>query len=183
MFGQNLCKAILKIAGWKCTASVPNFDKCILVVAPHTSNWDFVMGKLGYTAMGRNANFVIKQEWLKGPLGWMLKKIGGVGVDRSKASHFTDQIAEVYKNSERFSIAITPEGTRKRNPKWKKGFYHIAMKANVPIVLVKIDYGKKELNLFQVFEPTGDEHADLRSIQQLYKGTVAKHPAQFAIQE
>jgi 1-acyl-sn-glycerol-3-phosphate acyltransferase len=183
MFGQNFAKTMLKIAGWKCIANVPDFDKCVLVVAPHTSNWDFLMGKLGYTALGRNANFAIKQEWLRGPIGWCLKKIGGIGVNRGKASHFTDQIAEIYRNRDRFSIAITPEGTRKRNAKWKKGFYQIALKANVPIVLVKIDYGKKELNLFQVFEPTGDEHADMLAIQQLYKGTVAKHPAQFAITE
>jgi 1-acyl-sn-glycerol-3-phosphate acyltransferase len=183
MFAQRLCQCILRLSGWKWEASVPDLDKSVLVVAPHTSNWDFIMGKLGYTALGRNANFVIKQEWMKGPLGGFFKKIGGIGVDRSKANHFTDQMAELYLTRERFNIAITPEGTRKANPKWKKGFYHIALKAGVPITMVKIDYGTKTLSLFHTFKPTGDEQADIWAIQQLYKGVVAKHPEKFVLPE
>lgn len=178
---QKFAQILLKIMGWKYEALTPDFDKCVLVVAPHTSNWDFLMGKLGYTAMGRNANFVIKNEWMVGPLGFILKKLGGIGVDRSKANRFTDQIAEIYHSSEKFGLAITPEGTRKRNPKWKKGFYHIAMKAEVPIVLVQIDYKKKYMALFEVFTPTGDEHADIKTIQQKYKNVTGKYPKQFSI--
>ena len=156
-------------------------DKCVICVAPHTSNWDFIMGKLGYTALGRNANFVIKQEWLKGPAGGLLTKLGGIGVDRSKPSQFTDQMAELYRTRTKFNLAITPEGTRKANPKWKKGFYHIAMKAQVPIALVKIDYAKKEMILFDVFTPTGDEQADIFAIQQKYAGVTAKYPEKFVL--
>jgi 1-acyl-sn-glycerol-3-phosphate acyltransferase len=183
MFGQRLCKGLLRLFGWKWEALAPDYDKCVLVVAPHTSNWDFIMGKLGYTALGRNANFVIKQEWMKGPLGWFFDKLGGIGVDRSKPSHFTDQMAEIYRTRKRFNIAITPEGTRKPNPKWKKGFYHIAIKAGVPIVLVKIDYKKKLMSLFGVFEPTGNESADIFAIQQLYKEVTPKNPANFILPE
>ena len=178
---RKIAQLLLNLMGWKYEALTPDFDKCILLVAPHTSNWDFLMGKLAYTAMGRNANFVIKKEWMVWPLGILVKKLGGIGVDRSKANRFTDQIAEIYQTSKQFSLAITPEGTRKRNSKWKKGFYHIAIKAQVPIVLVKIDYKEKYMALFEVFTPTGDEHADIKAIQQKYKGVSGKYPDQFSI--
>ncbi|HEY5500006.1 MAG TPA: 1-acyl-sn-glycerol-3-phosphate acyltransferase [Bacteroidales bacterium] len=183
MILRKLAQIALKLLGWKCEALTPDFDKCVLLVAPHTSNWDFLMGKLGYAAIGRNANFVIKNEWMKGPLGFIFKILGGIGVDRSKASRFTDVIAEIYQTRDKFSLAITPEGTRKINPKWKKGFYHIALKAQVPIVLVVLDYKKKYMALFDVFYPTGDEHADIKAIQQKYKGATGKYPEQFSIGE
>lgn len=178
---KKFAQIILNLMGWKYEALTPMFDKCVLVIAPHTSNWDFLMGELGYTAMGRSANFVIKKEWTTGLLGPIIKKLGGIGVDRSKANRFTDQIADLYKTREKFSLAITPEGTRKRNSKWKKGFYHIAIKAQVPIVLVVIDYKKKYMALFDVFTPTGDEQADIRAIQQKYKDATGKNPDQFSI--
>jgi 1-acyl-sn-glycerol-3-phosphate acyltransferase len=180
---QKFAQLLLKLMGWKCEAFTPDFDKCILVVAPHTSNIDFLMGEIGYTAIGRKANFVIKKEWVDGPFGFLIKKLGGIGVNRIKVSHFTDQIAEIFRTQDKFCLAITPEGTRKKNPKWRKGFYHIAMKAQVPIVLVKIDYGKKYMSLFEVFTPTGDEHADIKAIQQRFKDATAKHPDQFSIGE
>jgi len=178
---KKIAQFILNLMGWKYEVLTPMFDKCVLVIAPHTSNWDFLMGELGYTAMGSSANFVIKKEWTTGLLGPIIKKLGGIGVDRSKANRFTDQIADLYKTREKFSLAITPEGTRKRNPKWKKGFYHIAIKAQVPIVLVVIDYKKKYMALFDVFTPTGDEQADIRAIQQKYKYATGKNPDQFSI--
>jgi len=177
---QRLAQFFLTLFGWTYSAVTPDFKKCVLVVAPHTSNWDFLWGKLGYTAMGRNANFVIKKEWMIWPIGGILRKLGGIPVDRTKISHFTDQIAEIYHSREVFNIAITPEGTRKRNPRWKRGFYHIAVKANVPIVLVKIDYGQKHMSLFDVFTPTGDESADVKAIQEKFRGAVAKHPENFS---
>jgi 1-acyl-sn-glycerol-3-phosphate acyltransferase len=178
---QKFARFILRLIGWKCSANTPDFKKCVLVVAPHTSNWDFFMGKLGYAALGRNANFVIKQEWMVWPFKKIIRKLGGIPVDRSKVSHFTDHMADMYRSREVFNLAITPEGTRKRNPKWKRGFYHIAVKANVPIVLVKIDYAKKHMSLFDVFTPTGDESADIRAIQLKFKGAGAKHPENFSI--
>lgn len=178
---KKIAQIILNLMGWKYEALTPMFDKCVLVIAPHTSNWDFLMGELGYTAMGRSANFVIKREWTTGLLGPIIKKLGGIGVDRSKANRFTDQIADLFKTRDKFSLAITPEGTRKRNSKWKKGFYHIAIKAQVPIVLVVIDYKKKYMALFDVFTPTGDEQADIKAIQQKYKNASGKNPDQFSI--
>ncbi|HET9571228.1 MAG TPA: 1-acyl-sn-glycerol-3-phosphate acyltransferase [Bacteroidales bacterium] len=181
MFAQGLCKGILRLIGWKWDSSIPDLDKCVICVAPHTSNWDFVMGKLAYTALGRNANFVIKQEWMRGPIGKLMSKLGGIGVDRNKPSMFTDQMAELYRTRSKFNLAITPEGTRKANPKWKKGFYHIAMKAQVPIALVKIDYGNKQMSIFELFTPTGNEQEDIFAIQQKYMGVKGKHPEKFVL--
>jgi 1-acyl-sn-glycerol-3-phosphate acyltransferase len=183
MRGQKFCQILLKTFGWKWEALVPELDKSVLMVAPHTSNWDFIMGKLAYTALGRYANFVIKNEWMKGPAGWLLKKLGGIGVDRRNAHHFTDYIAEQYRTRDKFNVAITPEGTRKPNPKWKKGFYQIALKAEVPIILVKIDYGIKTVSLFKLYHPTGDEQKEIAEIQSLYKGVIAKHPENFVLPE
>lgn len=178
---QKLSKLILRLLGWTYEAKTPDFNKCVLAVAPHTSNWDFIMGKLGYLALGRNANFVIKRDWMVWPLNILFKKLGGIPVDRSKASHFTDQIADIFRERDIFNIAIAPEGTRKRNSRWKRGFYVIALKAKVPIVLVKIDYAEKKMCLFEVFTPTGDEHADILAIKQKFKGVTAKYPENFAI--
>ena len=178
---QKLSKLILRLLGWTYEAKTPDYNKCVLVVAPHTSNWDFFMGKLGYTALGRNANFVIKKAWMFWPLSILITKLGGIPVDRSKANRFTDQIADIFNKRDIFNIAITPEGTRKINTKWKRGFYIIALKAKVPIVLVKIDYGEKKMSLFDVFIPTGNEHEDIEAIKQKFKGAVARHPKNFAI--
>ena len=178
---QKLAKFILKIIGWTCEAKTPDFKKSILVVAPHTSNWDFLLGEIGYTAIGRKANFVIKEEWMRWPFGGLIRKLGGIPVDRSKATNFTDKIVEIYNTHDVFNMAITPEGTRKRNPRWKRGFYVIAEKANIPIVLVKIDYEKKDMCMFEVFEPTGDIATDIQAIKMRYKGCVAKHPENFSI--
>lgn len=183
MFAQKFCKGLLGLLGWKIEANVPDLKKSVLMVAPHTSNWDFLLGKVSYTALGRNADFLIKNEWMKGPIGRILANMGGIGVDRGKALHFTDMMAEEYAKRDRFNLAITPEGTRKPNPKWKKGFYQIAVKAGVPIVLVKLDYGNKKVSFFHLFEPTGNEKEDIYTIQQMYRGVVAKHPENFVLPE
>jgi 1-acyl-sn-glycerol-3-phosphate acyltransferase len=181
MLGKKIAQLILSIMGWKIEALTPDFDKCILLVAPHTSNWDFLLGKLGYAAIGRKANFVIKKEWMVGLAGIIFRKLGGIGVDRHNPSHFTDYIADIFRSEKAFRLAITPEGTRKRNPRWKKGFYHIAIKAQVPIVLVKMDYKEKRMSLFDVFTPTGNEAEDIKAVKLRYKGATGKHPDQFSI--
>jgi 1-acyl-sn-glycerol-3-phosphate acyltransferase len=176
-----IARLILKLIGWTYSANTPDFKKSVLVVAPHTSNWDFIIGELGYRAMGRKAHFVIKREWMIWPIGWLIRLLGGFPVDRSKPSHFNEQIIELFKTRETFNLAITPEGTRKRNPKWKRGFYRLAVKAGVPIVLVKIDYGQKHMSLFDVFQPTGNESADIKAVKEKYRGAVGRHPDQFSI--
>lgn len=176
---QKLSKWILKIAGWKAFVTVAEPQKSIICVAPHTSNWDFLIGKLSYLALGREASFLIKKSWFFFPMGYLFRAMGGVPVDRSKRTSVTQQMAEEFGKRESFHLAITPEGTRGLVSKWKMGFYHIALKANVPIQLAYIDYVKKELGIKKVFYPTGDEKADLEKIQAYYKDVHARFPEKF----
>ncbi len=178
-----LSKFILQIAGWRSDITVEIPEKCVLCVAPHTSNWDFVVGKTFYSSIGKDASFLIKNSWFVFPLNLFFRAIGGIPIDRSKTNDITQLLADEFVARERFQLAITPEGTRKLNPNWKKGFYYIALKSKVPIVLVYFDYGKKVIGVHRVFEPTGDEEADMRIIKMYYKDVTACHPANFSVGE
>ena len=135
-----------RLLGWKTRLEVPNYDKCVICAAPHTSNWDLFIGKLFYGSLGRKACFMMKKEWFFFPLGIFFKAIGGIPVNRDKRTSMVDQMAERFANSTQFHLAITPEGTRKANPEWKKGFYYIALKAQVPIILIGVDYPSKTIS-------------------------------------
>lgn len=176
---QKLSKLILKLSGWKLLVNQPEPLKSVICVAPHTSNWDFPVGKLSYLALGRQASFLIKKSWFFFPMGYLFHAMGGIPVDRSKKSSVTQQMAEEFDKRERFHLAITPEGTRSLVENWKMGFYHIAVKANVPIQLAYIDYKMKEMGIFGLFYPTGDESADLLKIQSYYKDVNARFPKKF----
>jgi 1-acyl-sn-glycerol-3-phosphate acyltransferase len=176
-----LSRLILNSVGWKWDMTVEIPEKCVICVAPHTSNWDFLVGQFFYSAIGKEASFLIKNSWFFFPLNLIFKQLGGVPIDRSRSSDVTQQMAQEFTNRMRFQLAITPEGTRKRNPRWKKGFYYIALKAKVPIVLVYFDYGKKVIGIHRIFEPTGNEEADLREIKLHYKDITACHPENFTI--
>lgn len=158
---------------------VPDYPKCVICVAPHTSNWDFFIGKLAYLSIGRYAGFMMKKEWFFPPLGSLLKSMGGVPVSRDRHTDMVSQLVEIFKSRKRFSIAITPEATRKANADWKKGFYYIARDAEVPIVLAYIDYKDKEVGIKEVFMPTGDVEKDIRMIKSYYKSFHARRPENF----
>lgn len=178
---QALSKFILKIAGWKVFVSVPHIEKSVICVAPHTSNWDFILGKLCYSSVGMTANFMIKKEWFRFPFNLIFGPMGGIPVERSRNNNLIDQIVGRFNTMKTFNIAITPEGTRKRNDKWKKGFYYIALKANVPIQLAYMDYKDKVLSIEKIFVPTGNEKEDFKVINDYYKNVNAKHPDRFAL--
>lgn len=172
-----------RLLGWKSEVSVPLYDKCVICAAPHTSNWDLIVGKLFYGSLGLKSSFMMKKEWFFFPLGILFKAIGGIPVDRSRKTSLVDQMAERFAQNRSFHLAITPEGTRKANPEWKKGFYYIALKANVPIILGGIDYRKKSISLSKAFVPTGDFEKEMREIKLYYKGFHGKHPELFDIGE
>lgn len=178
---QALCKFLLDLAGWK-VASCEGVElpKCVVCVAPHTSNWDFIVGKLFYTSIGLTAGFLIKKDWFFFPFNLIFKSMGGIPVDRRQRTSLTDQVVEMFNANERFQVAITPEGTRKRAKEWKRGFYYIALKAKVPILLAYFDYGKKEVGTKGIFYPTGDYEKDLVEIRAHFKGIQARHPENFA---
>lgn len=165
-----------RILGWKIVNLQPDIDKCIIAIAPHTSNYDFIIGKLAYSSIGRNAHFLIKREWFVFPFNLFFKSIGGIPIERSKKESMTDVLADKFKEYQKLQIAVTPEGTRKRVTVWKKGFYYIALKANVPIVLVGFDYPSKSAIFLGNIYPTGDFDADILIIKDRFKGIVGRHP-------
>lgn len=177
---QQLSSWILKMVGW--TACITNEEppKSVICVAPHTSNWDYPIGRLAYWSLGKkSASFLIKKSWFIFPLNYLLKALGGVPVDGSRKLSVTDQMVEEFNKRETFHLAITPEGTRSLTKKWKKGFYYIALKANVPIQLAYLDYAKKEMGIVDIIYPTGDEQADFEKIYAFYKGVQARFPEKF----
>lgn len=171
---------ILKILGWKVEGDFPtDIEKCVVIVAPHTSTWDFVIGRLGYWRLGISVKFLIKKEMFYWPLGWFLKKMGGVPVDRQARSNLVLKSVEEFKNRESFILTITPEGTRSYNPNWKQGFYRIALMAKVPIVLTYLDYAKKTGGVGPIIVPSGDYEKDFKLIEDFYKDKTAKFPEKF----
>ncbi|MDR0370950.1 MAG: lysophospholipid acyltransferase family protein [Prevotellaceae bacterium] len=171
---------ILKIAGWKTVLKTEKPPKSVICVAPHTSNWDFFLGKLFYSAVdGGKVSFLMKKSWFFFPVGNILKAIGGVPVDRSKRNSVTAQMIDKFNSLERFHLAITPEGTRKLNDTWKMGFYYIAKGAGVPIQLAYLDYRRKEMGITEIFYPTDGEKADMEYIRTFYKNIIPRFPEKF----
>lgn len=180
---QKFSKFILRVFGWKSVITVEELPKSVICVAPHTSNWDFILGKFFYWSANKHASFLMKKSWFFFPISLILKSMGGVPVDRSKSMSVTDQVTKMFEENEQFHIAITPEGTRSLRKKWKMGFYHIAIKANVPIQLAYLDYKKKEMGITEIFYPTGDMDADLKYIRAFYKNITPKFPEKFYIEK
>lgn len=177
---MNLSALILKMAGWKVEINAPDFPKCIICVAPHTSNWDFVYCKLAYSSVGRTANFLMKSDWFFFPLGCIFRAIGGIPVERkNKKSSLVEAVVEKLNGTQTLKVAITPEGTRSRNADWKTGFLRIALQANVPILLAALDYKEKKVTIDGVFTPSEDIEADMRVIKDFYKPYHAKYPQKF----
>lgn len=176
-----LSAAILRMLGWKVSITIPDYPKCIVCVAPHTSNWDFILGELAYTSIGRKAGFLMKDTWFFWPLGYFFRAIGGIAVPRRHKGKrpLTEVVAEMFNESDRLTIAITPEGTRSRTSDWHTGFLRIAKAANVPIVLGVLDFATKNIIIEHTFEPTGDVDTDMRRIKEFYRPYKGKHPDKF----
>ncbi|MDD7272746.1 MAG: 1-acyl-sn-glycerol-3-phosphate acyltransferase [Prevotella sp.] len=174
---------LYKVMGWSVEVSVEFPQKYIICIAPHTSNWDFIIGQLYNQATGLGSNFLMKKEWFVGPLGWCFRRLGGIPVNRSKKTSMTDQLAQYAIQSDSFKLAITPEGTRSLNPDWKKGFYFIALKAQIPILLCAIDYPTKRIVCTKTILPSGDLDKDMTEIKCYYKDFKGKHPHLFSIGE
>ncbi|MEN8226303.1 MAG: 1-acyl-sn-glycerol-3-phosphate acyltransferase [Bacteroidota bacterium] len=170
------------LTGWKITQG-PSRDlkKCVLLAAPHTSNFDFVYGRLGATMLGMKTRFLIKKEAFRGPMGWLVKQSGGIPVDRKKNNKIIEVVTEQFNKNESFYLMVTPEGTRKLVKKWRRGFYAIAMASNVPIGCVYLDYRKREIGLGLVIHPSGDYEKDLAQIQDFYRDKAARHPDRFSL--
>jgi 1-acyl-sn-glycerol-3-phosphate acyltransferase len=177
---MNLAARILKLAGWKVEVSVPDFPKGIICVAPHTSNWDFIIGELAIRSVGRTPGFMMKSSWFFFPLGYFFKAIGGIPVVRKNAKQsLVEAMVSRFNQEEKLVVAITPEGTRKPTAIWHTGFLRIAYEAKVPIALAVIDFRMKKAMLNQMFEPTGNIDADMLAIKKYYRPFTGRHPENF----
>ncbi len=147
--------------GWKIEGDVPrDIHKYLIVVAPHTSNWDFMIGLAVRSIMRFPSNFLGKAELFKPPYGWLFYRLGGHPVNRKLSTNLVDQVAGIFKQKDQFVIAIAPEGSRKKADKWKTGFYFIALKAEIPIVMTGLDYHQKKIVFDKPFYPSGDFNSD-----------------------
>ena len=158
-------------------------DKYIICLAPHTSNWDFLIGQLYNGSAGLKSNFLMKKEWFFWPLGPLFRRMGGIPVWRSKHTSMTDNLAGTARKASSFRLCITPEGTRSLNPDWKKGFYFIAQKAGIPILLYGVDYQRRYIQCTKTIIPDGNVEKQMREIKLYFKDFQGKHPENFTIGE
>ena len=179
---QSFCKRILyRWMGFSEVVTETRPEKYIIVMAPHTSNWDFVVGTLYARAEGFQCNFLIKKEWFFWPMGILMRKLGGIPVYRDKKTGSTERLATLAMQSKEFHLCITPEGTRQPNREWKRGFYYIALKAQLPILLYGLDYRKKVIECTKVIIPNGDVEGQMAEIKEYFAWFTAKKPENFSI--
>ncbi len=157
----------------------PTLKQFVFIMAPHTSYWDFVVGRLGLWSIGVSSFFLIKKESFFFPLGIFLKAMGGIPVDRAKSNNVVNEVADLFKHHPALVITITPEGTRSLRKAWKRGFWFIAKKARVPIVMGYLDYGKKIAGVHKLFYPGASYEQDLAMMYDFYQNITAKHPEKF----
>lgn len=171
-----LARIIMWSLGWRVKGKLPDLPKFVLIGAPHTSNWDFVLFLGLIFHLRANVHFMGKAELFRFPIGWFFRYCGGVPVDRKKSTGLVEQMVKVYNDSEKFILTIAPEGTRHHVVEWKRGFYHIAKGAGVPIVMAVVDGKHKEVRVGQVFQPTDDLEADMTAIQGYFTGVTGINP-------
>ncbi len=172
-----ISKWLLKLWGWKIEGEYPHhLPKFVLIVMPHTSNWDFPVGLLVRGALKADIKYVGKASLFRPPLGWLFRKLGGYPVDRSKSNNYVDAVVDIYNREERFVVTITPEGKRRRTDRLRSGFYYIALGANVPIVPVKFDWGEMVVGIGAPFYPTGDYDKEIEDILAFFKGAKGYNP-------
>lgn len=181
---MNIWGRILKFAGWKVEITAPRRDKCVICVAPHTSNWDFILGLLAYYSLGRKANFLMKKFWFFFPLKYLLKALGGIPVKpKGSGGHLTESIIESFNSRQYMNLAVTPEGTRSATEHWRTGFLRIARGAGVPVQLGVIDYKNKLILIKEEFQPTGVIETDMEMVKAYYSNfaDAALYPEKFKL--
>ena len=181
MFLRFLGKVVFKFSNWKTPVWPDEVSKCICIEAPHTSMWDFFWGKAYFASIGMKTYFLIKKEVFVFPFGAALKALGGLPVDRKNSSFLVEKLTDMLIKKKEFSLVITPEGTRKATKRWKYGFFYIAQKTKLPIVVSYIDYRKKELGIFGVILLQEDDKVEevMAKIKKMYTGITAKYPENF----
>ena len=185
-----ISKLIFFFSGWtRDTDLSDQVQRCVIIASPHTSNWDLVYARAAFYLMGIPLRFTIKKEWLESPLGWLVKRSGGLSIDRTPKKpgdprkSMTQAMVDLFDEHETLAMMVTPEGTRSLRKEWRMGFYHVAKGAGVPIALGYLDYKRKHAGVGGFVHPSDDMEADLRKIMAFYKDIAPKHPEKFSIDE
>ena len=174
---KTISKFILFLKGWKVAGDIPkDISKCIIIAAPHTSNWDFVIGRAFGYLLSMNAKYLGKSQLFTPLYGWFFRLTGGIPVDRTKHNNLVSFSMDLFNKSKKLIITLSPEGTRQRVDKWKLGFYHIAVGAKIPIVISFLDYKEKKVGIGKVIYPSGNIKKDMQIIQDFYKTITPKYP-------
>lgn len=175
-----LARTIMRLIGWRMAGSFPDVPRLVVIAAPHTSNWDFPLGILTMYAAGIRVSFLGKDTLFRPPLGWVMRWLGGRPVNRAAAHGVVEETMKAIRSADRCFLALAPEGTRKRVTHWRTGFYRIAERAGLPIVLGYFDYAKREVGFGPTLWPSGDLPRDLAEIQAFYRTKRGKYPENFA---
>jgi 1-acyl-sn-glycerol-3-phosphate acyltransferase len=171
---RQLAGGALRAAGWRFEGDLPNVSKAVAIVAPHTSNWDFVLGLLGVFAVGVRVSWLGKHTLFRPPFVRLLHWLGGIPIDRRSSSGVVDQIVAQFNRSEALLLGLSPEGTRKAVSRWHTGFYHIAAGAGCPIVPIAFDWGPRVIRFGPPVLPTGDPAADFAQLERFFAGVTGK---------
>ncbi|ETN92179.1 2-acyl-glycerophospho-ethanolamine acyltransferase [Gammaproteobacteria bacterium MOLA455] len=176
-----LSKVILKIIRWRVDGSLPvDQKKYVLIVAPHTSNWDFFLFVLTVSVLRLQPSVLIKDTIFIGPLGWFLRYCGAIPVNRRQAGSLVTYISGIYEEREKFVLIITPEGTRSPNANWKRGFHHVARAAEVPILVVYVDSTVRTIGIKGLMEPSEDVDGDIQELKTFFDGKKGLKPGNYA---
>lgn len=173
---QIISRVILKLFGWSLDRSVPEKSRYLIIGAPHTSNWDFPLTLLAIWGLGISFSWVAKHTLFVGPVGSVLRRLGGIPVDREKRSGFLGDMVDAFAGDDSLKLAIAPEGTRSKEEFWRGGFYQIAAKAGVDICLGYVDYESKTIGLGPLLKPSGDVKADFDTISLFYADKRGRYP-------
>lgn len=159
---------LLRMLGWRWEGEFPNLPRCVVIVGPHTSNWDFVVAILMMGALGIRVTWIGKHTIFRWPFGRLFRYLGGIPVDRSAPQGLVEQVTVQYSSNDRMIVAIAPEGTRSRTERWRTGFYHIAAGAQVPVVPVYLDFRRKRAGAGRAVMPTDDQDGDIQRLKDFY---------------
>jgi len=183
-----LCRLIFKLSGWTLNNKMPaNISKCVMIAAPHTSNWDLVYALAAYDMMGIPMRFTLKDQLMKFPWNLVFKPIGAIAIDRrpkvegGERKSMVEAMTDLFNGRDALNVMVTPEGSRSKREKWKTGFYYVALNANVPIGLGYLDYKKKEAGIGGMVYPSGDIKKDMKIIIDFYRHVTPCHPEKFSI--
>jgi len=187
---ENLAEKALKLMGWETDNHWPeNLSQCVMIAAPHTSNWDALYARLALKALGVNVRLTIKDSYMKFPLGPFVRAMGGIGIDRRPKQvgeprlSMVQVMTDLFKHHPELVMLVTPEGTRARQEQWKTGFYYVAVNAGVPIALAYMDYEQKKAGVGKIIHPTGNFEEDMAEIMDFYAGIQAKFPEDFSVDQ